>query len=75
MATSSQVVTVVDFRALPRDQGGVYHELRRGEVVAVTRPKLKHTLIQHNLRQLLEGLAEERSFVEIELAFRALSEY
>ncbi len=75
MATSSQVVTVVDFRALPRYGGAVYHELRRGEVVAVTRPKLKHTLIQHRLRRLLETLAEEGSFVEIELAFRALPEY
>ncbi len=44
-------------------------------MVAVTRPKPKHTLIQHNLRQLQEGPAEEGSFVEIELAFRALPEY
>ena len=41
----------------------------------MTRPKLKHTLIQRNLRRLLEKVAPRASFVEIELAFRALPEY
>jgi Uma2 family endonuclease len=74
-ATISQLMTVEQFRGLPEDEGSKYHELRHGELVAVTRPKLKHTLIQRNLRILLEPLAEPDSFVEIELAFRALPEH
>ena len=43
MAVTTHLMTVEDFRKLPEDQGPVYHELRHGEVVAVTRPKLKHS--------------------------------
>jgi hypothetical protein len=40
--TTSQLLTVEEFRRLPQDNGSVYHELRHGELVAVTRPKFKH---------------------------------
>ena len=75
MAATTHLMTVAEFGQLPEDQGPVYHELRHGEVVAVTRPKLKHTLIQRHLRRLFESLAEAGSFVESELAFRALPEH
>ena len=74
-ATTSQLMTVEEFRHLPEDDGPVYHELRHGELVPVTRPKLKHHLIQARLRDRLKALAPFGSFVEYEVAHRALPEY
>jgi len=68
-------MTVDEFRRFPEDSGPVYHELRHGEVVAVTRPKLKHSLVQGNLRQLLNMFAEPGSYAEIEVAYRPLPEH
>ena len=75
MAATTHLMTVEEFRKLPEDNGSVYHELRHGELVAVTRPKLKHSLIQRNLRELLKGFAESNSYVDTEVAFRPLPEY
>src|SRR5581483_2366220 len=75
MAATTHLMTVEEFRKLPEDRGPVYHELRHGELVAVTRPKLKHSLIQRNLRELLKKYAEPGSFVDTEVAFRPLPEY
>ena len=74
-ATSSHLMTVEDFRKLPEDSGPVYHELRHGELVTLTRPKLRHTLIQSRLRDLLRAFAAPGSYVEVEIPFRALPEY
>jgi Uma2 family endonuclease len=74
-ATTSHLMTVEEFQRLPEDSGPVYHELRHGEIIAVIRPKLKHTLIQRNLRRILEHAAEPDSLVETEVAFRALPDY
>jgi Uma2 family endonuclease len=68
-------MTVEEFRKLPADRGPVYHELRHGELVPVTRPKLKHALIQGRLRDLLKRFAEPGSYVEIEVAFRPRPEH
>ncbi len=73
--TPSHLMTVEDFRKLPEDSGPVYHELRHGELVALTRPKLKHTLIQSRLRDLLRTFVVPGSYVEVEMPFRALPEY
>lgn len=67
-------MTVAEFRELPEDSGPVYHELRHGEPVAMTRAKLKHFKIQRNLRALLAPFAEPGSCVELEVAFRPLPE-
>src|SRR5262249_19788850 len=75
MATATHLMTVEEFRNLPEDRGPVYHELRHGELVAVTRPKVKHFRIQRNLRRLLEPLAEREDVVELEVAFRPLPEH
>ena len=75
MAVSTHPVTVEEFRNLPEDSGPVYHELRHGEVVAVTRPKLKHYILQVRLRDLLKAIAPPGSLLEYEVAFRALPEY
>ncbi len=74
-ATTSQLLTVAEFRALPLDDGPVYHELRRGEVVSVTRPKYKHAVIQRRLRRLLENAAPPEGVVDTEFAYRPLPEY
>ena len=74
-AATTSPLTVEEFRGLPEDSGAVYHELRNGEIVTVTRPKLKHHLIQARLRDLLKASAPKDSLVEHEVAFRALPEY
>jgi Uma2 family endonuclease len=73
--TTSQLRTVDEFRDLPEDDGPVYHELRHGEIVSVTRPKFRHSLIQRKLRRLLEDLADPASFVDTEVPFRPLPEF
>jgi Uma2 family endonuclease len=74
-ATTTHLMTVEEFRKLPEDTGPVYHELRHGEVVAVTRPKLKHVLIQSRVRDLLQQFAPTDSLVESTMAFRPLPEH
>src|ERR1041385_4193576 len=75
MAATTNLMTVEEFRKLPEDSGPVYHELRHGELVAVTRPKFKHHLIQSRLRDRLKAIAPPGVFVEYEVAFRALPEH
>jgi Uma2 family endonuclease len=75
MAATTHLLTVAEFRELPEDDGPTYNELRHGKLVAVTRPKLKHHLIQARLRDLLKAIAPAGAFVEYEVAFRALPEY
>jgi len=75
MATINQLMTVEQFRNLPEDDGPVYHELRNGEVVEVTRPKSRHMRIQKRLEKLLEPLVGDRGVVVMEMAFRPLPEY
>ena len=71
--TTTRLMTVEEFRQLP-ETGPFYYELRHGELVQVTRPKLKHYKIQRRLRRLLERSAGNAGVVETELAFRALPE-
>jgi Uma2 family endonuclease len=68
-------MTVEEFRQLPEDSGPVYHELRHGVLIAVPRPKLKHALIQRNLREMLMRSAEPGSYVDTEVAYRPLPEH
>jgi Uma2 family endonuclease len=74
-ATTSHLMTVEEFRKLPENSGPVYHELRHGELVSVTRPKYKHYRIQLRIRDLLRPLAPPGGLVDIEFAFRALPEH
>jgi Uma2 family endonuclease len=75
MAAVTHLMTVEAFRKLPEDHGSVYHELRHGELVPVTRPKLKHHLIQDRLVELLKPVAQSAGHVSMEFAFRALPEH
>lgn len=72
--TTSQLMTVEEFRKLPEDFGPVYHELRHGELATVTRPKYKHYVFQRRVRDLLSRLASE-GVVDTEFAFRPLPEH
>ena len=73
--TSAQVVTAEEFLSLPEERGAYSYELRHGEIVKMTRPKFKHALLQRRLRILLEQMAPEGSYVDVEVAFRPLAEY
>jgi Uma2 family endonuclease len=75
VAVTTHLMTVAEFARLPEDRGGVYHELRHGEVIAVTRPKLKHISIQQRLRHLLEQQAPPHSMVGTEVPYRPLPEH
>jgi Uma2 family endonuclease len=75
MATTSQLMTVAEFSRLPKDDGPVYHELRHGEVVAVTRAIYRHHKTQRRLRRLLEDRAPEGGVVDTEFAYRPLPEH
>jgi Uma2 family endonuclease len=68
-------MTVAEFRRFPEAHGPAHQELRHGELVTVTRPNLKHSLIQRNLRELLERSVESASYVDTEVAFRPLPEH
>ena len=75
MAATTRLMTIEEFCSLPEDDGPVYHELRHGELVAVTRAKFKRQMIQSRLRRLLEPLAPPAALVECAVAFRALPQY
>lgn len=74
-ATTTHLMTVEEFRKLPKDDGPFYHELRHGELVSVSRPKIKHSLIQDRLLDFLKPLARPLGRAMAEFPFRALPEY
>jgi Uma2 family endonuclease len=73
MATTSALMTVEQFRALPEPRGG-YYELHHGVPAVVTRPKYKHWTIQHQLLRTLDPFALGRGVLGIEFSFRPLPE-
>lgn len=75
MAVPTSLMTIEEFCKLPEDDGPVYHELRHGELVTVTRAKFRHQMIQSRLLALLRPLAPPGALVEAEVAFRALPQY
>ncbi len=67
-------MTVDQYRDLPENDS-VIQELHWGQVVELTRPKMKHARLQARLGYLLRPVAEHLGIVESEVAFRALPEY
>lgn len=67
-------MTVEEFFQLPEDHGSRY-ELHHGELVTLAPVKLKHFVIQGNLRDLFRKVAEPESLTDIEMAFRPLPEH
>ena len=74
MATTSALMTVEQYSALPEPEGGRY-ELRHGVPVKVSFPKPEHWEIQQRLTELLKPRAAGRGRVGPEVAFRPLPEY
>ena len=73
-ATTTKLMTFAKFEQLP-DEVCRRHELRHGELVEVPDPKLKHSLRQYHLVQLLKSAGGAGAFVTTEFGFRALPEY
>jgi Uma2 family endonuclease len=67
-------MTVEEFRKL-EDPPGHYLELHNGEVVQMTRPKLKHWRIQERMRQIFDEAFGNRGMAAIEFAFRPKPEH
>jgi Uma2 family endonuclease len=76
MATAADplLMTVEQYRELPKREG-VVQELHWGQVVTLTRPRMRHARLQSRLVRLLRPKAEHLGVVESEVAFRALPEY
>ena len=76
MATAAEplLLTVEQYRQLP-EREDVLQELRWGQVVTLTRPKMRHSRIQYRLVELLRTKAVGKGIVAAEVPFRALPEY
>lgn len=75
MATTTGLMTVEQFEALPEPTGEFYYELHHGELVKMTRPKPRHLRLQNRLVDLFRALAGGSYFVSMELVFRPLPEH
>jgi Uma2 family endonuclease len=73
-AAEPLLMTVEQYRQITHRQD-VVPELHWGQVVLLTRPKMKHAKLQSRLVRLLRPCAERMGVVETEVAFRALPEY
>jgi Uma2 family endonuclease len=67
-------MTFEEFEALPDPPGG-YYELHHGELVTLTFPILAHSVVQRNLRRLLEPFAAPDSFIDKDVPFRPHPEH
>ena len=68
------LMTVAQYRELPSPADTI-QELHWGQVITLTRPKMKHAKLQSRLVRLLRPKAEHLGVVESEVAFRALPEH
>lgn len=76
MATSTtKLMTFAEFEQLPNGPEGTLYELRHGEAVKLVFPKMKHSRVQWQLRQLLERAAGNAGIVDKEVGFRPLPEH
>jgi Uma2 family endonuclease len=74
MAALPNMLTVAEFRELP--EGGEFtYELHHGEVVSMTRPKVRHSKVQRRLMLLLTPKLADFGAVATEWPYRALPEY
>jgi len=74
MAALPHLITVDEYRRLPRGEGCAY-ELHNGKVVAVTFPKSRHWGLQVRLVRLLEPKLRKFGEVGMEFAFRPVAEF
>jgi Uma2 family endonuclease len=76
MASAAEplLLTVEQYRQLP-EREDVFQELHWGQVVTLTRPKMRHIKLQYRLVELLRPKVEGSGIVAAEVPFRALPEY
>src|SRR5689334_5086740 len=74
MAALPHLITVEEFRHLP-ESGEYVYELHHGEVVAMTRPKPFHWLLQKRLQKLLESKLADFGAAFTECPYRAIPEF
>ena len=63
-------MTFAEFEKLPNPPEGYRQELRHGEVIELSPPKLNHSRVQWQLRHLLERAASDAGIVTMEIGFR-----
>lgn len=68
------LMTVEEYRELPM-RSDVVRELRWGQVITLTRPKMGHTRLQYRLLELLRPRIGNKGIVASEVPFRALPQY
>lgn len=73
-AAEPLLMTVEQYRRLP-ERDDIVQELRWGQVVTLTQPKMKHTKLQYRLVELLRPETAGKGVVAAEIPFRALPEY
>jgi Uma2 family endonuclease len=73
-AAEPLLLTVEQYRQLP-DREAVLRELHWGQVVILTRPKMRHSRLQYRLVELLRPKVGAKGIVAAEVPFRALPEY
>ena len=74
MAALPNLITVEQFRQLP-ESGEYCYELHHGEVVAMTRPKAGHWILQIRLVELLKAKLAAFGEVGMECPYRAVPEF
>lgn len=73
MAALPLLISVEQFREMP--DGEYQYELHHGEVVAMTRPKPRHWMLQRRLAELLQPRLSSFGEIAIEIPFRPLPEF
>ncbi len=73
-STTTRPMTVEEFAKLP-ETGAYTCELRKGEVVQMTRPVFGHVRVQHRIQRLLAEAAGDPDAIYVEAPFRPLPEY
>ena len=73
-AAEPLLLTVEQYRQLP-DREDALQELHWGQVVTLTRPKMRNGRLQYRLVELLRPKVEGKGIVAAEVPFRALPEY
>src|SRR5689334_19818504 len=74
MHVAEQLVTVEEYAKLPKPADGWY-ELRNGEVVKMTYPKVKHRRIQNRIAHLWEAALGASGTIWTEFPFRPEPEH
>ena len=73
MAALPNFVSVEEFRLIP--EGEYQYELHCGEVVAMTRPRVEHWVLQERLRGLLAEKLTVFGVVAVEMPYRPVPEF